>query len=153
MDVSHHKTRRRGSDARRLAGWEGRRLPWCGHSSAGNIQGSDQHSLTGVGHNPSRTKPPSSTLYCLKSVDVRKLQVAILARSPREMSQTNRILSRYILSRVRVSVRPRIFFTRKNPKPDSPACCLFQVVYGSALRPDKQLNWKLQNRPSWVASR
>ena len=94
------------------------------------------------------------TIICLKSVDVRKLQVAILARSPREMSQTDRILPRYILSRVRVSVRPRIFFfTRKEPKPDSPACCLFQVVYGSALRPDKQLNWKLQNRPSWVASR
>ena len=44
------------------------------------------------------------------------------------------------------------FYTQKKPKPDSPACCLFQVV-GSALRPDKQLNWKLQNRPSWVASR
>ena len=41
---------------------------------------------------------------CL-SVDVRKLQVAILARSSREMSQTLRI----ILSRVRISVRPRIF--------------------------------------------
>ena len=26
------------------------------------------------------------TIICLKSVDVRKLQVAILARSPREMS-------------------------------------------------------------------
>ena len=45
------------------------------------------------------------------------------------------------------------FYTRKNPKPDSPACCLFQCIDGSALRPDKQLNWKLQNRPSWVASR
>ena len=92
-------------------------------------------------------------IMCLKSVAVRKLQVAILARSPREMSQTDRILPRYILSRVRVSVRPRIFYTRKNPKPDSPACCLFQDVYGFALRPGKQLNWKLQNRPSWVASR
>ena len=59
------------------------------------------------------------TIICLKSVslsvDVRRLQVAILARSPREMSQTDRILPRYFLSRVRVSVRPRIFFyTRKN---------------------------------------
>ena len=42
------------------------------------------------------------------SVDVRKLQVAILTRSPREMYQTDRILPRNILSRVRVSVRPRI---------------------------------------------
>ena len=54
------------------------------------------------------------TIICLKSVDVRRLQVAILARSPREMSQTDRILPRYFLSRVRVSVRPRIFYTRKN---------------------------------------
>ena len=38
------------------------------------------------------------------SVDVRKLQVAILARSSRDMSLTGRILPRYILSRVRVSV-------------------------------------------------
>ena len=42
------------------------------------------------------------TIICLKSVDVRKLQVAILARSPREMSQTDRILPWYILSRGRV---------------------------------------------------
>ena len=54
------------------------------------------------------------TIICLKSVDVRRLQVEILARSPREMSQTDRILPRYFLSRVRVSVRPRIFYTRKN---------------------------------------
>ena len=32
------------------------------------------------------------TIICLKSVVVRKLQVAILARSPREMSQTDRIV-------------------------------------------------------------
>ena len=31
------------------------------------------------------------TIICLKSVGVRKLQVTILARSPREMSQTDRI--------------------------------------------------------------
>ena len=48
------------------------------------------------------------TIIRHKSVDVRKRQVAILARSPREMSETDRILPRYILSRVRVSVRPRI---------------------------------------------
>ena len=33
------------------------------------------------------------------------------------MSLTDRILPRYILSRARVSVRPRIFYTRKKPKP------------------------------------
>ena len=62
------------------------------------------------------------TVVCLKSlsVDVRKLKVAILARSPREMSQTDRILPRYILSRVRVSVWPRICYTRKNRKSQSP---------------------------------
>ena len=57
------------------------------------------------------------TIICLKSVslsvDIRRLQVAILARSPREMSQTDRIVWQYILSRVRISVRPSIFYTRK----------------------------------------
>ena len=52
-------------------------------------------------------------IICLKSVDVRRLQVAILARSPREMSQTDHILPRYFLSRVHVSVRPRIFLYAK----------------------------------------
>ena len=56
------------------------------------------------------------TIICLKSVDVRKLQVAILARSPREMSQTDSILPRYILSRVRISVRPRILLYAKKPQ-------------------------------------
>ena len=42
------------------------------------------------------------TIICLKSVNVRKVQVAILAQLPREMSQSDRILPRYILSRVRV---------------------------------------------------
>ena len=32
------------------------------------------------------------TIICLQSVVVRKLQVTILARSPREMSQTDRIV-------------------------------------------------------------
>ena len=50
---------------------------------------------------------------CL-SVGVRKLQVAILARSSREMSLTDRILPRYILSRVRVSVLPSNFVSVKN---------------------------------------
>ena len=47
------------------------------------------------------------------SVSVRKLQVAILARSSREMSLTVRIVCQYILSRVRVSIRHSIFYTRK----------------------------------------
>ena len=49
---------------------------------------------------------------CL-SVGVRKLQVAILARSSREMSLTDRVLPRYIMSRVRVSVRPSNIFIRE----------------------------------------
>ena len=53
------------------------------------------------------------TIIRHKSVHVRKLQVAILAQSFREMSLTDRILPRYILSRVRVSVRPRIFLYAK----------------------------------------
>ena len=72
------------------------------------------------------------TIICLKSVGVRKLQVAILARSPQEMSLTDPILPRYILSGVRVSVRPRIFYTRKKPKPESPASCLFQLIRSAA---------------------
>ena len=56
------------------------------------------------------------TIIRLKTVLVRILQVAILARSPREMSQTDHIVWKHILSRVRVSVRPRICFIRKkNP--------------------------------------
>ena len=50
------------------------------------------------------------TIIPLKSVGVRKLQVAILARSSREMSLTVSIVWQYILSRVRVSVGPSIFF-------------------------------------------
>ena len=42
--------------------------------------------------------------------------MVILARSSREMSQTVRIGWQYILSRVRVSVRPRFFYTPKTPK-------------------------------------
>ena len=72
-------------------------------------------------------------IILLKYVGVRKLQVAILARSPREMSQTDRIVWKHILSRVRVCVRPSICFIReKKTKPiaitESPACCLFQWI-------------------------
>ena len=66
--------------------------------------------------NTSMNYEMGGTIYTIirhKSVDVRKLQVAILARSPREMSQTDRIIPRYILSRVRVSFRPRIFLYAK----------------------------------------
>ena len=64
------------------------------------------------------------TIIRLTSVSLSVCQAtftdAILARSPREMSETDRILPRYFLSRVRVSVRPRIFFIRKKtPKPQS----------------------------------
>ena len=55
------------------------------------------------------------TIILLKSVTVRKLQVAILGRSSQEMSQT--IEWQYILSRVHVSVRPSHFSIRKkHPK-------------------------------------
>ena len=56
------------------------------------------------------------TIIRHKSDHVRKLQVAILAQSFREMSLTDRILLKYILSRVRVSVRPRIFVYAKKPQ-------------------------------------
>ena len=66
------------------------------------------------------------TIICLKSVVVRKLQVAILARSPREMSQTDRIVWKHILSRVRVSVKPRIcFICGKKPIVNTVARMLF----------------------------
>ena len=52
-------------------------------------------------------------IILLKSVGVRKLQVAILVRSSRDMSITVRNVWPYILSRVRVSVRPSIFCIRE----------------------------------------
>ena len=59
------------------------------------------------------------TIILIKSVAVRKLDVAILARSSREMSQT-----------VRVSFRPSNFYTRKTPRIALKPCrlreCLFQ---------------------------
>ena len=54
------------------------------------------------------------TIILLISVGVRKLQVAILARSTREMSLTVRIVWQYILSWVRASIRPSIFLSAKN---------------------------------------
>ena len=45
------------------------------------------------------------------------MQLAILAQSPREMSQTDRIHPRYFLSRVRVSIRPIILIYAKKPHP------------------------------------
>ena len=89
------------------------------------------------------------TIIHHKSVDVRKLQVAILARSSREMSQTDRILPRYILSRVRVSLRPRIFLYAK--KPQTTVARPAADDHRSAA--DKQLNWNGHNPFSWVAQR
>ena len=87
--------------------------------------------------------------FLFKSVNVRKVQVAILARLPREMSQTDRILPRYILSRVRVSFRPRIFLYAK--KPQTTVARPAAVDHSSAA--DKQLNWNRHNPFSWVAQR
>ena len=59
------------------------------------------------------------SIICLKSVNVRIMQFAILAQSPREMALTDRILPRYFLSRVRVSIRHRIclYAKKKNSHP------------------------------------
>ena len=63
-------------------------------------------------------------IICLKSVclsgHVRRMQFAILAQSPREMSQTDRIHPRYFLSRVRVSIRPRTFLYAKKLQTSHP---------------------------------
>ena len=48
------------------------------------------------------------------------MQFAILAQSPREMSQTDRIHPRYFLLRVRVSIRPRIFLYAKKLQTSHP---------------------------------
>ena len=80
-------------------------------------------------------------IICLKSVclsgDVRTMQFVILAHSPREMSQTDRIHPRYFLLRVRVSIRPRYFVNAK--KNIVHVCCLLR---SAPLRPDEQLNSK-----------
>ena len=43
------------------------------------------------------------------------MQFVILAQSRREMSQTDRILPRYFLLRVRISILPRYFLKAKKP--------------------------------------
>ena len=48
------------------------------------------------------------------------MQFAILAQSPREMALTDRILPRYFLSRVRVSIRHRIFLYANKPQTSHP---------------------------------
>ena len=117
---------------------------------------------------PLNGHPPSDVLYLQsvadviishiytiirhKSVHVRKLQVAILAQSFWEMSLTDRILPRYILSRVHVSVRPRNFFMReKTANHSRPHTDLRPPQLITAQRPDKQLNWKRRNPSSSVA--
>ena len=70
---------------------------------------------------PRHTKEKSTLYYYLSYIlslsgDVRRMQFAILDRSPREMSQTDRIHPRYFLSRVRVSIRPTIFLYVKKPQ-------------------------------------
>ena len=56
------------------------------------------------------------SIICRLSVDVRRMQFAFLAQSPREMALTDRILPRYFLSPVRVSIRPRFFLYAKQPQ-------------------------------------
>ena len=69
------------------------------------------------------------------------MQLAILAQSPREMSQTDRIHPRYFLSRVRVSIRPIILLYAKKPHPTvaRPAAVDRRSVA------DKQLNLNARN--------
>ena len=64
------------------------------------------------------------------------------------MSQTDRILPRYILSRVRVSVRPRICYTRKKPQ-----TTVARPAADHRSAADKQLSWNGHNPFSWVAQR
>ena len=65
------------------------------------------------------------------------------------MSQTDRILPRYILSRVRVSVRPRIFLYAKKTQ----TTVARAVAVDHRSEADKQLNWNGHNPFSWVAQR
>ena len=93
------------------------------------------------------------------------MQFAILAQSPPEMALTESILPRYFLSRVRVSIRPRFFYTPKKTKPArGPVACfsatdrqngaIRNAVYtftpGGDLRPRRL--WMIllapQNQPS-----
>ena len=71
------------------------------------------------------------SLHIYLSVDVRKRQVIILARSSRGMSQTGRSDCRSFLSRVCISIRPSNFYMQKTPKNNSrkpcrPRDCLFE---------------------------
>ena len=84
-----------------------------------SFHGSRRFIFTGscsvCGNYPGRSRVIQLVLHksaCL-SVGVRKRQVAIIARSSREMSLTDRIVLKYILSRVRVSVRPSNCFIRE----------------------------------------
>ena len=62
-------------------------------------------------------KEPSYTIFPLhRCVAVRKLQVVIVARSFREISQTVHINCQSFLSRVRISVRPSKFSIGENEK-------------------------------------
>ena len=72
-------------------------------------------------------------IICLKSVDVRRMQVVILALSPREMSQTDRILPRYILSRVRVLFRPRFFIREKTANHSRPHTSILDAEINNAI--------------------
>ena len=94
------------------------------------------------------------TIICLKYIVIRKLQAAILARSPREISQTDRIVWKHILSRVRVSVRPRSCFIREKPKPivntESPACCLFQWFTDRLLSRQRRKRCAQPWRTDWA---
>ena len=80
--------------------------------------------------------------YVCLSGDVRRMQLVSLAQSPREMSQTDRNHPRYILSRVRVSIRPIILLYAKKPHPTvaRPAAVDRRAVA------DKQLNLNGRNR-------
>ncbi len=79
----------------------------------------------------------------LKSVEVSKLQVAILARSSWEMSQTVWIVMsqtvcivwKHILSQVCVSVRPSNFFTREKHKTSGNRITLECVYLNEAATP------------------
>ena len=63
------------------------------------------------------------------------MQFAILAQSRRQMSQTDRILPRYFLLRVRISIRPRYFLNAKTPKTTAA-----QSPTGQRHRPSERRN-------------
>ena len=63
------------------------------------------------------------------------MQVAILARSSREMSQTDRIVWKHILSQVPVSVRRINFYTRKTHKTSGNRIALACVYLNEAATP------------------